>query len=102
MMFLPVSLLVAGCVFVPLLVIALVRFKSAAIAVAVSATFSVGAGIGLLLGLILVDALSLPVDDPKVSGLLVVVFACAGAVSGASSALWLLRRYAGDQNWEQR
>lgn len=102
MMFLPVSLTIGGAVFVPLLIIALVRFKSVVVAFALSATFSIGATLGLLLSLLLGDALLSRLQDADARLFQLFAFASAGAIGGASIALWLLRRIAGKQKWEQR
>jgi hypothetical protein len=102
MMFLPISLMVGGIVFVPLLIIAIVRFKSVAVAFALAASFSIGATLGLLGSLFLGDALLSRLQDAEVRLFLLFAFASAGAIGGASIALWLLRRLAGNQSWEQR
>jgi hypothetical protein len=102
MMFLPISLMVGGIVFVPLLIIAIVRFKSVAVAFALAASFSIGATLGLLASLFLGDALLSKLQGAEVRLFLLFAFASAGSIGGASIALWLLRRLAGNQSWEQR
>jgi len=94
---------VLGCaVFVPLLIISIVRFKSPAIAFAVSATFSIGAMIGFFLSLNLAIRLIHPHDDDMGSLILTFIFASGGAIAGAAVALALLRKMAGDQPWRRR
>jgi hypothetical protein len=100
MMFLPISLVVGGVVFVPLLVIAILRFKSTTLAVALSATFAIGATLGLFLSLLAADAL-LPRNEVNVHTILLFVFGSAGSIGGATIALWLLRKGAGNRKWEQ-
>jgi hypothetical protein len=102
MSYLPVTLLVGSIVFVPLLIIAIVRFKSTALAFALAAAFAIGAMAGLYLSLF-VGSVVLPVFPPSDLYLIMLfVFGTAGSVGGASLALWLLRRIAGNSNWERR
>lgn len=96
-----ISLLVGGAVFLPLLVIALVKFKSPALAVAIALTFSMGATVGLFLSLLAAQAL-LPPLDANVEMLSLAVFGSAGSIGGAAIALSMLRRAAANQNWERR
>ena len=100
---------VLGCaVFVPLLIISIVRFKSPAIAFAVSATFSIGAMIGFAslkagnCDSVDSQAAKIPHDSDMESLILTFVFASAGAIAGAATALTLLRKIAGDKPWRRR
>jgi predicted permease len=95
-------LILGSAVFVPLLIIAIVRFESVAIAFAVAATFSVGAMVGFFLSM-LVAGLVIPMHhDDLGSTILVFIFASGGAIGGAAIALSLLRRIAGDRPWRRR
>ena len=96
------SLIVGGAVFVPLLVIAIVRFESAAVALAVSATFSIGAMAGFFLSLLLATQVIPRHSAGEATELLQFAFASAGAIAGAAIALALLRKIAGDQSWRRR
>jgi hypothetical protein len=102
MMFVPISLAVGGAVFVPLLIISLVRFKSVVVAIALAGAFSIGAALGMVLSLFLGDVLLSRLQDPVSREYQLFAFASAGAIGGASIALWLLRRASGNQKWEQR
>jgi hypothetical protein len=104
MAFLPLALLFGAVIFVPLLVIAIVKFKSPAIAFAVSATFAIGAAVGLFAGVMLGDAVV-----PRGAGaggeyrdIYLFILGAAGSIGGAALALWLLRKMARDQTWEKR
>ena len=89
-------------VFVPLLVIALIRFESKTIAFVVAASFTMGAMAGFFLSALLASYI-LPrafMDDYYL--VLFFVFASAGAIGGAALALRLLRRISGTQAWRRR
>ena len=96
-----ITTLLGTIVFVPLLVIALVRFKSPAIAFAVSAAFSIGAMAGFFLSWLLATRIIPRHLDEAWNGIPVFVFVAAGAIGGAALALSLLRRLAGKQNWRR-
>jgi hypothetical protein len=91
------SLILGTAVFVPLFVIALVRFTSARVAFVVSASFSIGAMLGFFLSLLLAYQLNL---ERNWDGYAPIIFASAGALGGAALALALLRRFAGN-NWQR-
>ncbi len=97
------ALYLGGAVFVPLLVIALVRFASVAIAFAVAAAFSMGASLGFFLSLLLASVAFSHNDFVSAwTSLPLFIFVGAGAVGGAAIALWILRRIAGDRPWRRR
>lgn len=85
-------------VFVPLLVIALVRLPSVKLAFAAAAAFSIGAMLGFFLSVSL--AVWLHLRDAW-NGVALLVFASAGAIGGAALGLALLRKFAGNQNWRR-
>ena len=89
-----VTLILAGAVFV--------RFKSVAIAFAVAATFSIGAMVGFFLSLLLAGQVFPRPHDDTSNLIYVFIFASAGAIAGAATALTLLRRIAGDKPWWRR
>jgi predicted permease len=97
-----VTLVLGSAVFVPLLIISIVRFESVAIAFAVAATFSVGAMVGFFLCLLLAGLVIPRHSDDTGSLLLTFLFASGGAIGGAAIALSLLRKMAGDQPWRRR
>jgi hypothetical protein len=90
-----ITSIVGAAVFVPLLIIAIVRFESAAIAFAISASFSIGAMVGFFLSLLLANELIPRYYDGDAKLILMFIFASAGAIGGAAIALWLLRKIAG-------
>jgi hypothetical protein len=99
--FIPLLLLFSAVIFVPLLIIAIVKFKSVAVAFAVSATFTLGAALGLFVSLALAQALIPRSIDGDLS-LYSILFAAAGSIGGAALSLKMLRKLAGDQKWEKR
>lgn len=102
MSYLSVTLILGTAVFVPLLIIAIVRFESVAIAFAVAATFSIGAMVGFFLSLLLAGLVLPRPHDETGKLLMMFIFASGGAIGGAAIALALLRKIAGDQPWRRR
>lgn len=96
-----ITMLLGVVVFVPLLVIALVRFARPAIAFAVSAGFSIGAMAGFFVSWIVAWQLIPRYINEAWNGIPLFIFVSAGAIGGAALALWLLRRFAGNQNWRR-
>ncbi len=97
------ALYLGAAVFVPLLVIALVRFASIAIAFAVAASFSIGAMLGFFFSLLLAGAVFLHSDVMFAwNSIPLFIFVSAGAIGGAAVAMWILRRIAGDRPWRRR
>jgi hypothetical protein len=84
------TMVLGGAVFVPLLVISLVRLESTRLAFVLSATFTIGAMIGFFLSMLLAYGLRL---DTAWNGIALFLFASAGAIGGAALALALLRRF---------
>jgi hypothetical protein len=80
-------------VFVPLLVIALIRLPSARLAFIVSASFSIGAMVGFFLSYLLALNLIPRHLDEAWNGIPVFVFVAAGAIGGAALALGAARKY---------
>jgi hypothetical protein len=97
----PVTMLLGAVVFVPLLVIALVRFASPAIAFAVSAAFSIGAMAGFFGSWLIAWQLIPRHLNEAWNGVLLFLFVSAGAIGGAALALGLLRRIGGNRNWRR-
>lgn len=97
-----ISIWVSGVVFLALLAISLVKFKSAALAFAISLAFSMGAAAGLFLSLLAGNALLPPFLDANVKMGSLAIIGSAGAIGGAALALSLLRRAAGHRDWERR
>ena len=97
------ALYLGAAVFVPLLVIALVRFASVAVAFAVAAAFSIGAMLGFFFSLLLTSLVFSHRDVMFAwNSIPLFIFVGAGAVGGAAIALWILRRIAGDRPWRRR
>lgn len=95
--------LIVGCaVFVPLLVIAIVRFRSLALAFAASAAFSIGAMLGFFLGVIGASLVIPRHMDSDWNLVFTFVFVSAMSIGGAAIALWALRKLAGGTPWERR
>jgi hypothetical protein len=90
----PITLLLGGAVFVPLLVYSLMRIRPAGMALAASAVFSIGAMLGFFLGVAAAAAVIPRVFDNDWYGIPMLVFATAGAVGGAALALAVLRNLA--------
>jgi hypothetical protein len=98
-----IALYLGAAVFVPLLVIAIVRFASVAIAFAVAATFSIGAMVGFFLSMMLAPVVFQHEDRLHAwNSIPLFIFVSAGAIGGAALALWILRRIAGDRPWRRR
>jgi hypothetical protein len=97
----PITMLLGLVVFVPLLVIALVRFASPAIAFAVSAAFSIGAMVGFFVSWLVAWQLIPRHINEAWNGVPLFLFVSAGAIGGASLALALLRKIGGNQNWRR-
>lgn len=97
----PIVLLFGAVIFVPLLIIALVKFKSPAIAFAVAATFAIGASVGLFVGVALGHGV-LPRSVGEHRDIYLFLLGAAGSIGGATLSLWLLRKMAGNQTWEKR
>jgi hypothetical protein len=98
-----VTSLIVGCaVFVPLLVIAIVRFRSLALAFAASAAFSIGAMLGFFLGVIAASLVIPRHLDSDWNLVFTCIFVGASSIGGAAFALWLLRKLAGGTRWERR
>jgi hypothetical protein len=96
-----ITMLLGLVVFVPLLVIALVRFASPAIAFAVSAAFSIGAMVGFYVSWLVAWLVIPRYINEAWNGVPLFVFVSAGAIGGAALALWLLRKIAGTQDWRR-
>jgi hypothetical protein len=96
-----ITMLLGTVVFVPLLIIALVRFERPAIAFAVSAAFSIGAMVGFFLSWLVAWQVIPSHINEGWNGVPLFVFVSAGAIGGAALALWLLRKLAGNQNWRR-
>jgi len=89
-----ITVFMGTVVFVPLLVIALIRLPSARLAFIVSASFSMGAMVGFFLSCLLARwAIPRHIDEAWY-GIPFFVFAAAGAIGGAALALGLARRVA--------
>jgi hypothetical protein len=89
-----ITVMLGTVVFVPLLVIALMRLPSARLAFIVSASFSIGAMIGFYLSWLLALQVIPRHLDAAWYGIPVFVFVAAGAIGGAALALGLARKYA--------
>jgi len=84
------TMILGGAVFVPLLVISLVRLESARLAFVLSAVFTLGAMVGFFLSMLLAHWLRL---NEAWDGIALFLFASAGAIGGAALALALLRKF---------
>jgi hypothetical protein len=100
--FLLITWILGAAVFVPLLVIALVRFATVPIAFAVAAAFSAGAMAGFFLSLVIVSLLIPAHSGTDMNMALTFLFASAGAIGGAAIALALLRKFVSDDFWRRR
>ena len=89
-----ITVLLGTVVFVPLLVIALIRLPSARLAFIVSASFSIGAMVGFFLSWLLALQVIPRHLDEAWNGIPVFVFVAAGAIGGAALALGLARKAA--------
>lgn len=87
-----IALWLGTAVFIPMLVIALIRLPSPRLALAVSFLFSIGAMVGFVTSLTLGTWLHLHIVWESVA---LYVFVGAGTIGGAALALALLRRYGG-------
>jgi hypothetical protein len=101
MALIPLALLFGTVIFVPLLIIALVKLRSPAIAFAVSATFALGAALGLFIGVVIGHEV-VPRGFDGHHDFYLFLLGAAGSIGGAALSLWLLRKMAGDQKWEKR
>ena len=89
-----ITVILGTVVFVPLLVIALIRLPSARLAFIVSASFSIGAMVGFFLSWLLALQVIPRHLDEAWNGIPVFVFVAAGAIGGAALALGLARKAA--------
>ena len=94
--------MLGGAVFVPLLVIAILRFRSVAVAFAVSAGFSIGAMLGFFFSVALASWLVPRLLNEEWYGVPMFLIATAGSIGGAAFTLWLLRRLSSGRGWERR
>ena len=90
-----VAFMLGTAVFIPMLVIALIRLPSRKLALAVSFSFSLGAVVGFVLSVTLGTWLHL---NYFWEGAALYIFVGAGTIGGAALALSLLRRFGG-KNW---
>ena len=88
------TVILGTIVFLPLLVIALVRLPSTRLAFIVSASFSIGAMVGFFLSFLLAQQVIPRHLDEAWNGIPGFVFVAAGAIGGAALALGLARKYA--------
>jgi hypothetical protein len=95
------TMALASALFVPLFIIALVMLKSARRAFVLAGTFSIGAVAAGLLSLAVAMSLSLRRHSDDVNGILVMLFAAAGAVAGGVLAVLLLGKLAKYPPWRR-
>lgn len=88
-----ITLMLGVVVFVPLLVIAMMRLPSTRLAFIISASFSLGAMVGFFLSFLAVLWLIPPRLNEAWNGIPLFVFVSAGAIGGAALALGLARKY---------